>query len=1084
MHLELADLALATRADGSTSALASRDAALLAWLALEGPTPRARLAELFWPESDPVAARNNLRQRLFKLQRQCGELIAGTSTLWLAAGVAHDLNGSRGVLGALRFPDAPQFDAWLLDQRDQRANTVRHDIERQAQALEQSGELAAALPVAKALLRLEPLSESAHRRVMRLHYLRGDRAEALLAFDHCERTLKDEVGAQPSADTLALLRTIEQSQAHPWLPGQPLPAAALKPPQLIGRAGELAALARAWRSEQWFVLTGQAGAGKSRVLDAIAESIDGVQIVGARPGDDKVPLSTLARLVRRLAERWPTLCTLPAYSAFAAHVTAPQGQQPPTVRSVVPMLVDLLQAARTAPTQGLTGLVLDDLQFADEASVDTWHELLVWPALAGTRFGFSSRIDGESANARVAAFAGRSDAVVVPLHPLPADAVQPFIESLALPLLDAGAVAAALARRIGGNPLHLLEIIRHALEKHGHLRADNLEAPTRVTELLEQRLLALPADGLLVVRIAAVAGDLFDPELAAAVSRRDVLELADAWHALERQGLLDARGFMHDLIGEAAHRLLPQPIARVLHARVAAHLSQRGTGAARLAHHLLCAGDDAAAVPQLAAAARQAWHLGRSREMRDTYLKAADIELALGHPDAAFDLLFDCAEAITEIGPRDVFDGVVERLAPLTHTPVQRARLSFMRVVSAHQRADHAAARAGIDAALALAVAAGDRLIEAECLFSKGVYATHDGRLHESVRHLSAAVALNRAAGREQRALAVELIVHTVLVWTGQAKLSLQRQRRVQQRVLDAGSPQMLATLLMRQAEAELHLGDIAAAALCADRALAAMRATDMIGAELAGAARVISDVKRRCGRWGEALDIVHEALQRLGAQSDPEQVLAAAQAHIYLDLGRPDLAHRHIEAFAAVSQHSARQRARAAVLNWGYRLATGTDIETAAEVARALASEHLPLACELMLAAGCAAPPPVTAAQCATLIERCVPERLREQLAPLHALCAQLQVQEGDLHSARLSLARAEQQMQAGDIGAVTPLCCLWLARALQRLDRPADALRQARQGSTWLTAHAQQSVPPEFRDSFVRRHPIHRELLALARE
>ena len=33
--------------------LAPRDALLLAWLALEGPTPRLRLAQLLWPESSP-----------------------------------------------------------------------------------------------------------------------------------------------------------------------------------------------------------------------------------------------------------------------------------------------------------------------------------------------------------------------------------------------------------------------------------------------------------------------------------------------------------------------------------------------------------------------------------------------------------------------------------------------------------------------------------------------------------------------------------------------------------------------------------------------------------------------------------------------------------------------------------------------------------------------------------------------------------------------------------------------------------------------------------------------------------------------
>ena len=198
------------QAAGTTVALAPRDAALLAWLALEGPTARVRLASLLWPDSDPEAARNALRQRLFQLKKQLGvELVSGQVILALADGVHHDLEDSDSVLGGAAHAHSPEFDAWLAQQRERRTARTRATLVELADMAERSHDHADASSHAQELLALEPFSEAAHRRVMRLHYLRGDRAAALLAFDRCEQVLKNEVGARPSADTLALLATIE-----------------------------------------------------------------------------------------------------------------------------------------------------------------------------------------------------------------------------------------------------------------------------------------------------------------------------------------------------------------------------------------------------------------------------------------------------------------------------------------------------------------------------------------------------------------------------------------------------------------------------------------------------------------------------------------------------------------------------------------------------------------------------------------------------------------------------------------------------------------------------------------------------------
>lgn len=1080
MKLELVGVARAVRADGRAVALAARDAALLAWLALEGATPRARLAALLWPEADSKDGRNTLRQRLFHLRKQCGELVCGTASLRLADGVHHDLADAAGVLGDLHFDDAAELERWLEERRRARGGAARLDLEREVRRLESVGELAAALDAAQSLLQRDLLSEAAHRQVMRLHYLRGDRAAALLAFDRCERILKDEVGTRPSTGTLTLLRTIEHVDLQAWRRGQPLPASALRPPQLVGRATELGALGQAWRAQRLFLVTGQAGAGKSRLLEALLEGEPGALLVRGRPGDDKVPMATLDRLIHRVRERWPEVGAAAAYGRFLARLSGPVDGEAPSVQSVVPSVAELLRVGRM---HGLSALILDDLQFADPASVDIWHELLLWPALAGLRFGFASRTDGEAAAARVAALGARSDAVVVALPPLEAAAIGPLVASLGLTGVDVDAVATALVRRIGGNPLHLLETIRHALEKHGQLRADGLEAPARVTDLLEQRLLGLEPGGLLIARIAAVAGHEFGPELAAVVSRRDVLELADAWHALERQGLLDARGFMHDLIGEAAHRLLPQPIARVLHARVAAFLGERGASPARLAHHWLCAGDDAAAVPHLVAAARQAWHLGRSLETREAFYRAAAIEVTRGRRDAAFDLLFDCAEALTELGPAEAFRDVIERLEPLAHTVSQRARVFIFHAVARYQQGDDADFLARVDEALALAVACGDTTVEAECHFAHGYCAAYEGRLGEALGHLGTAAELSRAGGREARATAIDMNMDLILLWTGQARLALERQRALQVRVGPGGESKLLAQVIARQAVSEIHLGHFAAARTTARRGLEALHETDMIIIDFASNLRMGIDVLRRCGHWTEALDALERTRERVDPEGDPQQRLAETLADIYLDLGRADLAHRQIERFAGASQHLARVRQRLLLLRWGYRLGTGGSIETAAGVAEAMRSENVVIACELVLMAGRAVESDLSADSCAALAARCEAEGLREQLLPLRALCAWLCARDGPAAAAELELGHAERLWDEGDVGASTPLCGLWLARALRALGRPEAATSAAQRALDWLAERVRDDVPPAFRASFLERNPVHRELAEGAR-
>lgn len=212
--------------DSLSVPLERKGAALLAYLALEGPTPRSLLAGLLWPEVGEEGARNNLRQRLYRLRR-LGVGLAVVQREFLALddrlevdlkqfveevgrGKYEEALSRKGVLLAYEYDDLPEFGEWLLRARG-RLERLRHQARLGAMIrLERAGQYAGALALAEAWVEEDPLSEEAHRQVMRLCYLLGDRARALAAYHRCQEILRRELGLSPFPATVALARAIDK----------------------------------------------------------------------------------------------------------------------------------------------------------------------------------------------------------------------------------------------------------------------------------------------------------------------------------------------------------------------------------------------------------------------------------------------------------------------------------------------------------------------------------------------------------------------------------------------------------------------------------------------------------------------------------------------------------------------------------------------------------------------------------------------------------------------------------------------------------------------------------------------------------
>jgi DNA-binding SARP family transcriptional activator len=184
--------------------LERKDGLMLAWLALEGPTPRARLAALLFPDAGEAGARGALRQRIYRARlTPAAGLVTGDDPLRLADNVLVDLADPAApgeLLTGLAAADLPELEEWLGAQRVRRQRGRIDWLAAAAEKAAAEGDLATAIERARAAIEADPLFEPSHRRLMRLHYLHGDPASARAAYQTLHELLRRELGAAPARE--------------------------------------------------------------------------------------------------------------------------------------------------------------------------------------------------------------------------------------------------------------------------------------------------------------------------------------------------------------------------------------------------------------------------------------------------------------------------------------------------------------------------------------------------------------------------------------------------------------------------------------------------------------------------------------------------------------------------------------------------------------------------------------------------------------------------------------------------------------------------------------------------------------------
>ncbi len=301
--------------------------ALLAYLAVNVDRPRSRsmLADLLWPDCRETTARSSLRTALSNLRHVLGDqhavqpflhvtpaavVASGAADRWVDVDVFLELlpaaaEGSdetsdpaaparmeralslyRGdFLEGLTVDSAP-FQSWQSATREQLNREAVRAVRALALAHAHVGNQSAATAATRRWLEFEPWDEAAHRQLMRLLSLQGQRAAALAQYETCRQRLAQELGVEPESETTRQYEEIKAGRAapveiavggHAW-PGLDPRGPPSEPDSLfVARERELATLdgflerAAAAQAEASVVfVTGEPGSGKTALLAAFA----------------------------------------------------------------------------------------------------------------------------------------------------------------------------------------------------------------------------------------------------------------------------------------------------------------------------------------------------------------------------------------------------------------------------------------------------------------------------------------------------------------------------------------------------------------------------------------------------------------------------------------------------------------------------------------------------------------------------------------------------------------------------------------------------------------------------------------------
>jgi predicted ATPase/DNA-binding SARP family transcriptional activator len=327
--------------------------ALLCYLAVTGqPHTRSTLAGLLWGGMPETNARMNLSQALSSLRRFYPGCINTTRQkialrrdrdIWVDVNIFEarvNSSSSEANMPALEeaiqlyrgdflenfyVGEAPEFDSWVMIERARLRDLALKTLQILAVHYASQGKTgwATAIDYTNRMLNIEPWQEDAHRLMMFLQAVSGQRSAALVQYNRCRQILADELDVEPEVKTTALYERIRDGKLSSWpeeetfeLLGFPYKAdppkhttshdIPVQTPLFVGRGTELNQLADLLSNSgvRLVTIVGMGGIGKTQLALTMAHRL--AKAKSFQDGIYFVPLTsvtTYSRLLSAIADQ-------------------------------------------------------------------------------------------------------------------------------------------------------------------------------------------------------------------------------------------------------------------------------------------------------------------------------------------------------------------------------------------------------------------------------------------------------------------------------------------------------------------------------------------------------------------------------------------------------------------------------------------------------------------------------------------------------------------------------------------------------------------------------------------------------------